>query len=247
MLTLNCDIGERGPDHPVDSELMRYIQVANLACGGHAGDESSVKAFRALAVQHGVDISAHLSYPDRENFGRTTMDIPVTELFDSLNEQIALLPDITLVKFHGALYNDAVVNTDLAASLAGWLVAKKMKSVITFPDSELAKECANYGLSVINEVFAERRYAYDTEKEQLTLVKRSKPYASITEVEEAVEHAREMIQTGNVSAVISDAGDTTVTQKVSIKADTVCIHSDSTIALELVKALAGFLNDKHPI
>lgn len=240
MLTLNCDIGERGPDHPVDIELMSHIQVANLACGGHAGDESSVGAFLALAAQHGVEISAHLSYPDKENFGRKSMDIPVTELFDSLNEQLTLLPGITCVKFHGALYNDAVVDTDLAASLAGWLVAKKIKSVITFPGSELAKECTTYRISVINEVFAERRYAFDTEKERLTLVDRSKPYASITEVDEAVRHTREMIQTGMVAAVISDKGDTLIKQNVPIKVDTVCIHSDSTIALALVKALAEF-------
>ncbi len=243
MPTLNCDIGERGPDHPTDIELMHHIQVANLACGGHAGDESSVSAFLALALQCDVEIAAHLSYPDRENFGRKSMDISVTELFDSLNQQITLLPGISCVKFHGALYNDAVVETDLASSLAGWLTAKKIERVVTFPDSELAKECAVSGISVINEVFAERRYAYDTENKRLTLVNRIKSYASITEVDEAVKHTKEMIQSGMVTAVISDEGGTTVTEKVPIKADTVCIHSDSKIALDLVKALAGLLND----
>jgi len=242
MISLNCDIGERGPDHPVDIELMSYIQIANLACGGHAGDEFSVKAFLALAAQYDVEISAHLSYPDRENFGRKSMDISVTELFDSLNQQLAFLPGITWVKFHGALYNDAVVDTDLAASLAGWLVAKKIKHVITFPASELAKECTTSGISVINEVFAERRYAYDSEQDRLTLVNRSKPYASITKVDEAVKHAQNMVQTGKVEAVIADEDDTLIKQQVPIKADTICIHSDSTIALELVKALVDFRN-----
>jgi len=242
MFTLNCDIGERGPDHPVDIELMRHIQVVNLACGGHAGDASSVAAFRSLANQYGLEISAHLSYPDPENFGRKRLDISVADLLDSLTEQIALLPGITCVKFHGALYNDAVVDTDLADSLAGWLIAKKIERVITFPGSELAKECQNYRMTVINEIFAERRYAYDPSQEQLTLVERSKSYASITEVDEAVRHTKEMIQTGMVSAVISDEGGRMLTQKVPIKADTVCIHSESTIALELVKALADFRN-----
>jgi UPF0271 protein len=242
MFTINCDIGERGPDHPVDIELMRHIQVINLACGGHAGDASSVAAFRSLADQHGLEISAHLSYPDPENFGRKSMDISVADLFDSLTAQLALLPGITCVKFHGALYNDAVVDTDLAASLAGWLIAKKIERVITFPGSELAKECQNYRMTVINEIFAERRYAYDPAQEQLTLVERSKSYASIMEVDEAVRHTREMIQTGRVSAVISDAADRMITQNVPIKADTVCIHSESTIALALVKALAAFRN-----
>lgn len=238
MITLNCDIGERGPDHPIDIELMGHIQVANLACGGHAGDASSVRAFLALAARHEVEIAAHLSYPDREHFGRKSLDISVTDLFDSLNEQIALLPGITCVKFHGALYNDAVVDTDLAASLAGWLVSKKMARIITFPDSELARECATTRITVINEVFAERRYAYDTGKKRLTLVSRTKPYASITAVDEAVAHTRGMVETGRVSAVISDDGGTLVRQEVPIKADTVCIHSDSAIALELVRALA---------
>ncbi|NQU65771.1 MAG: LamB/YcsF family protein [SAR324 cluster bacterium] len=247
MITLNCDIGERGPDHPIDVELMSHIQVANLACGGHAGDETSVKAFLTLAKQNNVDVSAHLAYPDKENFGRKSMDIPVTELFDSLNQQFTLLPDITLVKFHGALYNDAAVDTDLATSLAGWLISKKINQVITFPGSELAKECAAFGITVINEVFAERRYAFDTESKRLTLVNRNKPYASITEVDEAVLHTKEMIEAGAVSAIVSDEGGTLTKQIVPIQTDTVCIHSDSTIALELVKALAGFLNDRHSL
>ena len=63
-MLINCDIGERGADHPQDRELMAYIHIANIACGGHAGDETSIEAFRALAEKHEVEVSAHLSYPD---------------------------------------------------------------------------------------------------------------------------------------------------------------------------------------
>ena len=74
-MKVNCDIGERGADHPVDRQLMELIDIANIACGGHAGDETSIHAFCQLAEQHGVTVTAHLSYPDRENFGRRSLDI----------------------------------------------------------------------------------------------------------------------------------------------------------------------------
>ena len=242
MITLNCDIGERGPDHPVDMELMQHIQVANLACGGHAGDKDSVQAFLELATRYGVSISAHLSYPDRENFGRQSMDIAISDLFSSLDHQMTLLSNISSVKFHGALYNDAVENAELAHALAEWSAGTGIRQVTTFPGGELADACVKVGISIVNEVFAERRYAFQPETGKLTLVARSKSYACITDVDEAVSHTRQMVQTGEVEAVIADEGEELKTKIIPIKADTVCIHSDSPIALELVKSLAGIGN-----
>ena len=109
-MLINCDIGEKGPLHEGDRKLMEYIQIANLACDGHAGDKASVDAFRELAGKCGVGVAAHLSYPDKPNFGRASMALPEAELLAALDAQLALLPGVTLVKFHGALYNDAARN-----------------------------------------------------------------------------------------------------------------------------------------
>ncbi len=236
MIKINCDIGERGPDHPVDIALMEYIQIANIACGGHAGDQKSVNAFYNLAKQNGVEIAAHLSYPDRKNFGRTSMEISSEGLLNSLNEQIRLLPDTNCVKFHGALYNDAAVNTALAEILTTWLKNQKIKKVLAASTSKLADCCLEAGIAVLNEVFAERRYAYCPKEKQLTLVSRSKDYASISDCNEALDHSKNMICRGTVNAYIEDNSGGISRLDCPIKADTICIHSDSKIALDLAKA-----------
>ena len=117
-MLINCDIGEQGPLHEGDRALMEFIHIANIACDGHAGDKESVAAFRALAEQRGVRIAAHLSYPDKPNFGRASMEISDEDLLAALDAQLALLPGVKLVKFHGALYNRACRDASLAGLLA---------------------------------------------------------------------------------------------------------------------------------
>jgi UPF0271 protein len=246
MIRLNCDIGERGADNPVDRELMAHIHIANLACGGHAGDRESVKAFRNLAVENRVEISAHLSYPDRENFGRESLDIPAKELLDSLRSQYGLLPDIRLVKLHGALYNDSCRDTGLARTLAGWLQEMMVHTIITAAGSELAKACIRREIAVLPEAFAERRYRYFPETGRLALVSRTKDYASIGDCDEAVEQTEEIVRRGRVRAVVESrtcgkqTDDTSIVyQWVPIRAETICIHSDSPISLDLARRLEG--------
>lgn len=235
-MKINCDIGERGHDHPVDRSLMELIDIANIACGGHAGDIKSVNAFRELAEKYHVDVSAHLSYPDRENFGRTTIDMSLADLLASLDEQYSLISDVKMVKFHGALYNDCAASSDLAAPLADWLKEKGVARVITQFDSELAKACEARGLKVVAEAFAERRYALDEETGKLSLVKRSLDYASIHELDDAVAHSLEIQKKQQVTGHIDD-GKGVRTKKAPLVADTICIHSDSPIAMELAGAL----------
>ena len=116
-MVVNCDIGERGVNHPTDLKLMTLISTANIACGGHAGDRESVDAFCALADKNNVTVSAHLSYPDKENFGRISMKIDPERLADSLSEQYELMPPaVKRIKFHGALYNDAVAEVQVVGT-----------------------------------------------------------------------------------------------------------------------------------
>jgi len=235
-MKINCDIGERGHDHPVDRALMEHIDIANIACGGHAGDARSVEAFRELAVQYGVDVSAHLSYPDRENFGRSTIVLKDEELLNSLNEQYSLMEDVKMVKFHGALYNDCAADPEQAELLAGWLKSKGISRIITQFDSELADACSRRGITVVAEAFAERRYALNPATGRVGLVSRTKDYASIHSLEDAVGHSREISRNQKVSAC-RDTASGLVWEEAVLKAETICIHSDSEIALDLARAL----------
>ncbi|QEN06567.1 LamB/YcsF family protein [Oceanispirochaeta crateris] len=235
-MKINCDIGERGSDHPVDTALMQHIDIANIACGGHAGDNASIRAFRTLADRFDVDVTAHLSYPDKQNFGRLTMNIQQEELLHSLDHQYALMADVKTVKFHGALYNDAASDASLAKLLANWLQKNSINSIVTQFDSELALACENLGISVMAEAFAERRYALNPQNGKLSLVNRSKDYASIHELDEAVQHSLKIMNDQKVTAFYETDGQ--VKQKEAVlMAQTICIHSDSEISLTLATAL----------
>lgn len=237
MIQINCDIGERGPLHDEDRQLMAFIHIANLACDGHAGDKETVAAFRALAAERGVGISAHLSYPDKPNFGRNTMALPEAELLASLDAQLALLPGVKMVKFHGALYNDACRDAALAGLLAGWLMRNDIAALLAPADSELAAAARRLGVTVLREAFIDRRYAWDADTGHLRLAPR-KGGGVITDVAEALAQADEIIAHGRVNV----SGNPAAPDWREIKADTVCLHSDSAIALELAKKLRAALD-----
>lgn len=239
MITVNCDIGERGARHPVDIELMNYIDIANIACGGHAGDAESAAAFKKIAAQGNVKIVAHLSYPDRENFGRVTVEMDIPDLLRSMEEQLDLLGGADSVKFHGALYNDSVTDSGLASQLALWLKRMHIKEIIAPADSELAAFCIDEGIKIIAEAFAERRYDYDSLSGRLTLVSRKEPHASITSLQDALDHAQGIIKNGTVNPYM---GGKPQLIEVPIKCDTICIHSDSEIALDLAKGLREIIS-----
>jgi 5-oxoprolinase (ATP-hydrolysing) subunit A len=237
-ILINCDIGERGVDNATDLAIMPHIQVANIACGGHAGDASSARFFADLARGYGVAVAAHPSYPDRENFGRTSMNIGMTELCHSLDAQMECLPGVTVVKFHGALYNDACVREPLADTLADWAAGRGITRLLTPGDSALAVSARTRGLHVVEEFFAERRYTRDT-RGCLALVPRSKPYACIHDCGEALEQVRRFVETGAVATVVAEAPDgSPVFGEHSLTAETICVHSDSPISLHLVRGLA---------
>ena len=238
MIQINCDIGEKGPLHEDDCRLMEFIHIANLACDGHAGDKETVESFRTLAQAREVGISAHLSYPDKPNFGRATMALPEDELLAALDAQLALLPGVKLVKFHGALYNDAWRDAALAGLLAGWLMRNGIGGVLAPADSELAAEARRLGITVLREAFIDRRYAWDAEGGRLRLASRSEPDATITDIEEALAQADEIIRRGRVNV----SGNPASPVWKEIKADTVCIHSDSPIAPGLAARLRAALD-----
>jgi UPF0271 protein len=230
MMRINCDIGERGPEHAVDKKLMEVIHIANLACGGHAGNSGSVKVFRALAEENGVELAAHLSYPDRPNFGRQVIQISEPSLLASLDEQLGLLPDVQRVKFHGALYNESCRNPDLAEILSQWLGQAGIREILAPADAEITFSAQRHGIIVLREAFAERRYEYNETDQRLYLMNRSQIIASITDLAAALDHAEEIIKRQRVN-IIHQYASRPVWKTIS--ADTICIHSDSAIALDL--------------
>jgi len=237
-LLLNCDIGERGTDNKTDIAIMKHLFMANIACGGHAGDHESIRFFRSLAREHKVQVSAHLSYPDRDNFGRVSLSMSESELHQALNQQMSLMTDVCWVKFHGALYNNACEQKDLALSLVNWCVEKNITHVVTQEGSEPAVASRAQGVTVVNEFFAERRYKLN-DQNRLALVPRSKTYAILVTIDECREHIKRFIDEQIVEVVIgeSSSGELMI-ETYPTEATTVCVHSDSPIALELIERLA---------
>lgn len=241
-LLINVDIGERGVDHPLDRELMTLIDIANVACGGHAGDAASVGHFCALAERNHLAVAAHISYPDRANFGRKTLNLSPDVLRTSMNRQINLLPDVRMVKFHGALYNEACVHADLARMLAQWLLKRGVNQVIVMPDTELCRSCHQAGIRVLKEAFAERAYAWSAADHRLTLVNRAHAHACLECADEAMEQVRMIVERGQVRAYAANDASPTVAGCFAVEIDTVCIHSDSPIALELCQRMRRLWN-----
>lgn len=246
-IRINCDIGERGPDHPVDLALMETIQIANIACGGHAGDAETVGIFRTLAEKNRVAVSAHLSYPDTEHFGRISMDMAWDDLEASLDRQMALLSGVTLVKFHGGLYHDAASRADLAMKLARWLKKKTVDQVIAPHGSEIMKACLNLDLEVLKEAFAERRYQVDPATSRPVLMDRRHPMAVIDDVNSALAQCLTVIRYGFVDAFSDDGKGGWIPRKAMLPCDTLCVHSDSPMALTLAQNLAKTLRNERPV
>ena len=222
-MLINCDIGERGAAHKIDDQLMGYIDIANIACGGHAGSKQSVDYYYSLAKEQGVKASVHLSYPDQKNFGRVIMDIDDKMLLNSLDQQYKLLSEVKTIKLHGALYNEANINHSLAQLLMSWAKSVGIKEVLT-PQNSAIDKCSEQ-INVIHEVFLDRHYIVTDNN--LSLKSRKETNALITNIDEAIRQYKNF----NKHIVKIDS------QEYKIRADTGCIHSDSECALELIRAI----------
>lgn len=233
MLQINCDMGESFGAWKMgsDSEIMPHIDMANIACGFHASDPLTMQKTVKLAVEFGVKIGAHPSYPDLVGFGRRDMQIAPDELTALTLYQIGALDGICrsegsrveYVKPHGALYNrmitdDAVLHAVLRA------VARFDKAlpvvVMAIPDHHrLTIAAASEGVKLLFEVFSDR--AYD---EQGRLASRSLPGAVLTTDQEIEGQVRAIVER---SSVITLSG-----RELPVKADTICVHGDGVRAVE---------------
>lgn len=227
---INCDMGE---GMPYDAALMPYITSANIACGFHAGSGDIIRHSIELAKKHHVLIGAHPSFHDRESFGRKEMELPMDKLYAIIIEQIIKVDliakdkGVTLhhVKPHGALYNMAARNKEMAKTIAQ-AVKDYNEDLILYglSGSYLISEAKAVGVKTASEVFADRTYGDDG-----SLTPRSQDNALIEDEAKAIGQALQMVNDGTV---------TTITGKtIPIVAETICIHSDGIHAVEFAKAI----------
>ncbi len=224
MIDLSADLGEGSPG---EDQIWPLITSANVACGGHTGDEHSMREAARLAQQYGVRLGAHPSYPDRENFGRKTLDIAHEALRDSLIEQISALntfAPVQHVKPHGALYNDAHKSRALADVIVEAMQRISHTLAIVAPDlSHMAAAARAAGMNVIREAFADRRYEPDGSLTPRTIA------GSTLTVDEAAAQAALLVRE---SAVIARDG-----TRVPIAFDTICIHADMPNAVDRLRGI----------
>lgn len=230
MIDINCDMGEGMGNEEL---LMPFINSANIACGYHAGDETTMQQVTGLCLKHHVNIGAHPSFPDRENFGRTEMQLPLPEIYSIITGQLKILNGIVQrngaqlhhVKPHGALYNMAAKNAALAKAIA--------QAVWDFDDSLIyyglsgslmISEATNLGLQTANEVFADRTYQPDG-----SLTPRSGNNALLTNAGDVVKQVMKFVKENKVLPVNGE--------EIVLQANTICIHGDGKHAVEFAKAI----------
>ncbi|RWR08100.1 5-oxoprolinase subunit PxpA [Siminovitchia fortis] len=232
---LNCDMGESFGRFVVgnDDLLLDYITSANIACGFHAGDPSTIKRTVRKALGKNVAIGAHPGLPDLQGFGRREINISPEEAYDLVVYQTGALQafvkseggKLQHVKPHGALFNMAAKDAALAEAIAE-AVYKVDPELILFglAGAELVKAGKRIGLRTANEVFSDRTYQLDG-----TLTPRLKKNALITDHEPAAGQVIRMVKENKVKTVQG--------KDISIQAETVCIHGDGESALEFARAI----------
>jgi len=214
-----------------ENQLISLVSSTNIACGGHAGDEESMKKMMQLAKRYEVSIGAHPGYPDKANFGRVEMNLTPDEISSCVCEQVKALAkfakecshELVHVKPHGALYNRAVHDAKVAAAIADGVRKLSTELILVgMAGSRMLDVWRRSGFKVAGEAFADRVYERDG-----SLRSREYPDALITDPRKAAEQALQL-----VVANIVTAGDGS---ELRVEAQTICIHSDTPNAAEIVQ------------
>lgn len=232
---INSDVGER-PEALADGseeKLIRLISSANIACGGHAGDEHSILELMKLCKKYNVGIGAHPSYPDKINFGRIELPFSSEEITQFVYYQIEAFVriaeangfEVRHIKPHGALYNVAAHDEKTAVAIArGIKIISKDFILYGLAGSLMIDIWRNEGFCVVSEAFADRRYEDDG-----SLRSRKFSDALISNPIDAANQALFIVRNKKIK--------TTSYKEIKIDADTICIHSDTENSIEIVKEI----------
>jgi UPF0271 protein len=239
VIDLNADLGESFGAYTMgdDAALLDVVTSASVACGFHAGDPTVMTRTVRLAVERGVVVGAHVGYRDLQGFGRRDIAMPSPQLTADVLYQIGALDGIArangarvaYVNAHGALYNTAAVDPDVARALVEAVRAfDPSLPVLSLPGSEVFKACAEAGLRAVGECFADRAYDADGR-----LVPRSRSGAVIHEPDAVVSRALAMASAGQI---VADDGAT-----VRLAVESMCVHGDTPGAAALAAAVRDAL------
>jgi UPF0271 protein len=231
---INADLGEGCGD---DDALLGIVTSASIACGGHAGDEASMRRTVRVARDKGVAIGAHPGYPDREHFGRRRLQMPLEEIARFTVQQTEALLEVAAqlgarvlyVKPHGALGNAAAEDAQVAAAIVR--AARQLDASLGFlamPRSALADAAAAEGAPVRMEIYADR--AYDAAG---MLVPRSQPGAVLDDSHIAIERLRNFIATGRMATAQGGS--------IALNAQSICVHGDNPHAVRFAHELRDML------
>ena len=234
-IDLNADLGESFGRYTLgmDEKIMEVISSANIACGFHAGDPMVMERTVRLAAEAGIAIGAHPGFPDLMGFGRRNMAVSPEEARAYILYQLGALDAFLRpmgirmwhVKPHGALYNMAAADEQLARAICGAVKDFDPElRLVGLSGSLLIRAAEKTGLRAISEVFADRAYEADG-----SLVSRRKPGAIISDEREALRRVIRMVKEGKVKAINGE--------EIAIRAESVCVHGDGEKALLFAKSI----------
>ena len=234
FLDINCDVGEGLKN---ESELFPLISSCNIACGGHAGDEQSMRDVVLLAKKHNLNIGAHPSYPDKKNFGRKKIKISIKELKESIESQIITLVNVlgkeklkmNHIKAHGALYNFSSYDKETAIVIIDLVKKLNVKLYVPY-NSLIFKLAKDKGINTMIELFLDRNYNTD-----YSLVSRSNKKAMITNPKDMLDHVENILN--NKIVTINNFN-------IDVKFDTLCVHGDNPGAIKMLQSLNQQLKSK---
>lgn len=234
-IDINADLGE---GIGKDAIIMPLVSSCSIACGGHFGNETTMRSAVALANEHRVKVGAHPSFPDSDNFGRKLITLTKSELSKSILDQLLRFyaiceeQDVAVhhVKLHGALYNYACIDAPTADAVVDAIIASKKRPKLYVPNhSILAKKAENL-LPLVYEAFIDRKY-----KDDLSLLSRNDPEAVIKSPEAAWNQLYGMIQNGEVVTVQNTIQ--------PIVASTYCIHGDNEDVVKILQYIRAKLKE----
>jgi len=240
-ININCDLGESSKLHSTENDrlLLEIVNSANIACGYHAGDKSTMSKTIEISKKNNVSIGAHPSFNDPENFGRKRLNLPPNEIEKLVINQINILSGIadskgvkiTHVKPHGALNNMACEDFDLAKIISEAIIKVDKELIFLVPTgSQMEKAGKKLGMKIATEIFADRNYEDDG-----NLVSRSKNNAMITDPKIAELHIVKMVKNQALNCYSG--------KQIPCEIDSVCVHGDGQTAVKTAKQIKeGLIN-----